>query len=121
MFQDPNTGAFTHPIVYIERGAHEFWPTDLGRVNTIIGGQKYHSPSHDGDGDSFLTNTPINLGEVEAPMSVQGEAPLVLRFNGYWGAFSRETDPPFGPPLHGNWTWPADSSVSWQLPAVLAY
>jgi len=121
MFQDPNTGAFTHPIVYIERGAHEFWPTDLGRVNTIIGGQKYHSPSHDGDGDFFLTNTPINLGEVEAPMSVQGEAPLVLRFNGYWGAFSRETDPPFGPPLHGNWTWPADSSVSWQLPAVLAY
>jgi FG-GAP-like repeat/FG-GAP repeat len=113
MFADPDTGAFTHPIVYIEKGAHEFWPTEHGSVNTIVGGAKYHAPSHDGDGDSFLTNTPINLGEVEAPLSMQGPSPLVLRYNGHWGAYG--DDPPMGPPLHGNWTWPADSSIGWIL------
>jgi len=78
MYRDPDSGEFSHPIVYIERGAHEFWPTEKGHVNTIIGGIAYHSTSHDGDGVSFLTNTPINLGEVEHPLSTQGDTPLVL-------------------------------------------
>jgi hypothetical protein len=29
---------------------------------------------------------------------------LALLFNGRWGKDNKVNEPPYGPPLHGNWT-----------------
>ncbi len=102
--QDPISKEFTHPVVYIEWGAHEFWATEKGFFPFV--------PNHNGDGYSFLTATPPNLGEVEHSLAETNMAKIILRFNGYWGAYG---GPPPGPNLHYQWTYPADSSVRWQL------
>jgi hypothetical protein len=106
MFQDA-AGDFSHPVVYIEYATHEFWPTSEGFVAA--------TPNHDGDGASFLTSTPPNLGEVESPLTEYPQAKVVMRFNGYWGACCIVNKPPPGPALHGEWTWPASSSIGWNL------
>jgi hypothetical protein len=100
MFRDPDTGEFTHPVVYAERGAHELWPTsDSGW---------FGAASHDGAGSHhFLVSTPPNLGEVDYPRSSFPMGVLVLRFNGKWGTYgSMKGDSPQGPPLHDQWTFP---------------
>lgn len=110
---DPVTGFATHPMVYLERGGHEFWPTEKGSY--------YAAPKHDGLGLQILTSTPPNLGEVENPMTEYQTALPILRFNGLWGAYSRSNTPPPGPPLHAQWTWPAGSSIGWLLPTTSPY
>jgi hypothetical protein len=116
MFREvAGTGSFTHPLVYIEKGGHEFWPTESGTLNYIIGGITYRTEVHRGDGQAFLTATPPNMGEVEAPMPNRRGSQFVLLYNGVWGKENRYNDPPHGPPLHGNWTWPAHSSVGWLI------
>lgn len=113
MMRDPSTGKYTHPVVYVEHGGHEFWPTE--------GWTYQDSPNHNGKdtAHSYLTAPPPNLGEVEAPLAEVAEANIVLRYNGRWGAFSRKNDPPQGPALHNGWTWPASSSLRRQLPKDL--
>lgn len=113
LLKDPETGRFDHPVVYVENGAHEFWPTEAWSFQD--------APNHDGDDDahSYLAAAPPNLGEVEAPLAEVAEAPLILRYNGRWGAFSRKNDPPQGPALHDQWTWPASSSIRCLLDARL--
>jgi hypothetical protein len=106
MCEDPDTGEFTHPVVYVERDSHEFWPTHAGYWPG--------APGHEGDGYSFLSSTPPNLGEVEHPMIETDAAPEILQFNGTWGARGGG-GPPHGPPLHKEWVWPEDSSVRWLL------
>jgi hypothetical protein len=106
MFKDAS-GDFSHPVVYIEYGTHEFWPTSEGFVAA--------TPNHDGNGASFLTATPPNLGEVEAPLEEYAQARVLMRFNGFWGACCVANKPPPGPALHNEWTWPASSSVGWTL------
>jgi hypothetical protein len=105
LFQDAD-GNLTHPVVYIEYATHEFWPTTAG--------SKHGVPNHNGDGTSYLTATPPNLGEVEAPLSEYAHAAELMRFNGFWGACCPGVlwAPP-GPTLHKEWTWPASSSVGW--------
>ena len=73
--------------MYVEHGAHEFWPTEAWAFDD--------APNHDGDDAdrSYLAAPPPNLGEVEAPSEV-AEARLVLHYNGRWGAFSHKNDPP---------------------------
>ena len=120
LYRDPDTGEFIHPVVYVEHGGHEFWPSKNWRF--------YGAQEHNGDDteDSYLTATPPNLGEVENPLTETPDAPVILRFNGFWGTYSREghgpafpsNSPPPGPPLHSEWTWPMDSSIRWQLPSV---
>jgi len=114
MYRDPTTAAFTHPVVYIEYGSHEFFPTDAW---------SYHSsPRHDGESRyRYLTEPPPNLGEVEQPMTEVPEAVFILQFNGSWGAFGRRNTPPQGPPLHDNWTWPASSSVRGRIVGRLGF
>jgi hypothetical protein len=113
MFKDPVTGAFTHPVVFVEHGGHEFWPSPSMEFE---GAQR-----HGGDDiqDSYFTATPPNLGEVEHPLAEDPAALLVLRFNGLWGIYSRavgfSNNPPPGPPLHFEWTYPIDSGIRWQL------
>src|SRR5262249_18271295 len=40
MMRDPITGKYTHPVVYVEHGGHEFWPTE--------GWTFLDSPNHNG-------------------------------------------------------------------------
>jgi len=109
MMQDPVTGEYSHPVVYVEHGGHEFWPTERWSMQD--------SPNHNGAdaAHSYLAAPPPNLGEVEAPLAETAEATIVLRYNGRWGAYSRQNDPPQGPALHNGWTWPASSSIRWLL------
>lgn len=101
-----------HVVVYIERDAHEFWPTEAG---STLGANE-----HKGDGRSFVvgypTQRPLNLGEVEAPLSE--EARLIVRFNGRWGDWHRapHNNPPPGPALHTEWGWPAGSPLRRAIP-----
>jgi hypothetical protein len=107
MFRDSVTGEFSHPVVYIENGGHEFYPTEDWNF--------YLAPSHNGKSHNFLTNTPPNLGEVEATLEETAAAGIILKFNGYWGTWSRKNSPPPGPALHKNWTWPESSKIRWEL------
>ena len=114
MFKDPVTGGFTHPVVFVEHGGHEFWPSPFWEF--------YGAQKHGGDdtSDSYLTATPPNLGEVEHPLSEEPFAVAITQFNGYWGTYSRalgfSNNPPPGPPMHYAWTYPTNSSIRWQLP-----
>ena len=107
MFRDSVIGEFSHPVVYIENGGHEFYPTEDWNF--------YLAPSHNGKSHNFLTNTPPNLGEVEATLEETAAAGIILKFNGYWGTWSRKNSPPPGPALHKNWTWPESSKIRWEL------
>lgn len=118
-YKDPDTGAFTHPVVYIERGSHEFWPVPIWSYR---GAQKHGGDDLD---HQYLTSTPPNLGEVENPLLEDPAAMAILQFNGRWGTYSRglgpafpPSSPPPGPPLHYEWTWPAESSIRWQLKGI---
>jgi hypothetical protein len=115
MFKDPVTGEFAHPVVFVEHGGHEFWPSAQWE---IFGAQKHRG---DDTEHSYLTSAPPNLGEVEHPLSEDPAAKIVLQFNGRWGTYSRHLEgifdntPPPGPTLHYEWTWPASSAIRWQL------
>ena len=108
--QDPVTLQFTHPVVYIEYGAHEFYPTEYWKFLL--------APNHDGTDiqHSYFCAVPPNLGEVEHPLLEYEGATLIMQFSGYWGAFSSlKNKPGPGPSLHAQWTYPASSSIGWQL------
>jgi hypothetical protein len=100
LYQDPITHEYCHPVAYVSHGTHELFPSEFWSY--------YGDPNHNGKSYHYLTNTPPNLGEVRWPMTAGPSARVVLRYNGYWGTFSRYNTPPEGPPLHANWTWPAD-------------
>lgn len=106
-YPDLITGEPTHPVVYPEKGSHEFWPTDEWYI---------HSPTDaNGRGLSYLSTTIPNLGEVEHPLREYPLTDFILQYNGYWGCWSRKNSPPPGPTVHTEWTYPASSSVRWRL------
>jgi hypothetical protein len=116
MFQDPWTGEFNHPMVYIEYGSHEFWPTEEGAFcMDIFVGHKC-STKHGGDAYRFLTHSIPNLGEVESASYSTNEAEVILKYNGDWGCRGHNNNPPPGPPLHKSWTWPAKSTLKPKIP-----
>lgn len=114
-YHDPATGEYTHPVVYIEYGTHEFWPSQYWSYWAV--------PAHNGEGSaghSYLPPTPQNLGEVEHPLLETPGAPIILQYNGIWGlhspaVFGQSNPPPPGPPLHKAWQWPWASSIRWLL------
>jgi hypothetical protein len=118
MFKDPVSGEFSHPVVFVEHGGHEFWPSPFWEITA--------AQKHGGDDleHSYLTSPPPNLGEVEHPLSEDPAAKMILQFNGRWGTYSRhlagifQNAPPPGPPLHFEWTWPASSAIRWQLKGI---
>lgn len=108
--QDPNSPTqFTHPIVYIEFGSHEFYPSSFWKY--------LQARNHDGTGGfQYFCAVPPNLGEVEHPLLEYEGANIVMQFNGFWGAYSSmNNEPGPGPSLHAQWTYPADSKIGWQL------
>jgi hypothetical protein len=113
MYKDPVTGEFTHPVVYIENGTHEFFPSPAWSY--------YGAPNHNGDAEHYLTSTPPNLGEVEFPLNEDRATNIILRYNGIWGTFNNNNDPPPGPILHKNWLWPASSSIRWLIKTPLGF
>jgi len=116
MVKDSDTSDYSHPVVFIEHGSHEFWPSPYWSYS--------RAQKHTGDDIEFLSAPPPNLGEVEHPLTETSAALFVLRFNGYWGTYSRgfgpqfPNNPPPGPPLHFEWTWPMDSAIRWQLRGI---
>ena len=100
LFREAGSTEYLHPVVYIEHGAHEFWPTEKWSMA--------QAPNHNGDdlAHNYLTAAPPNLGEVEHPLAETPEALLILRYNGHWGAFNHLNEPPQGPPLHRQWQLP---------------
>jgi hypothetical protein len=96
MYEAPGESLYLHPVVYIEHGGHEFWPTSWGF--------KSWAHNHNGESYQLLTRNVPNLGEVSAPMSA--EAAVITRYTGYWGYRNSSNAPPPGPSLHTEWSWP---------------
>jgi hypothetical protein len=65
------------PVCYLERGAHEWWPTTSDSGCTW-------SASHDGNGPNVQAQNVLNLGEHFAPMN-SDEAKMIAFYNGAWG------------------------------------
>jgi hypothetical protein len=108
LYRESATAPYIHPVVFIEYGGHEFWPSKYWSYPEVY--------AHDGDGEyQYLTATPPNLGEVEFPLSEYPSANLLMRFNGLWGTVNYDNDPPQGPPLHKQWNWPQSSSIRWLI------
>ena len=95
--QDPLTGKYEHPVVFVESGAHEFWPTAKW-------GAQY-APSHAGNDpyNHYLMHNIPNLGEIEHPLS--NDATIIVEYNGYWGNWNKSNDVSPGPVLHSSWNW----------------
>lgn len=93
---NPNT--FEHPIVYVEYGSHEFWPTTRWTV--------YAAPSHAGNdfSHSYLAENIPNLGEIEHPL-FGDEGQILVEFSGRWGASNGLNPSSPGPSLHTTWNW----------------
>jgi hypothetical protein len=85
-----------HPVVYVENGSHEFFPTQAWKF--------YGAPNHNGKGFHYLAATPPNLGEIDHPLSETSMGAVITRYNGYWGTYGFHNTPPQGPPLHSEWT-----------------
>ncbi len=86
---------YSHPVVYVEWGGHEFWPTPTWGYT---GASK-----HNGTGQySYFGVEPVDL-TVDSG-SVPDDVRLVTSFLGYWGA-KGGGGPPQGPILHCQWYW----------------
>ncbi len=96
----PIIPSFQHPVVYVEWGGHEFWPT--------VGWSYTGASKHNGTGQySYFGSSPVDL-TVDNDLPPQDVA-LVTSFAGYWGA-KGGGGPPQGPPLHCQWYWPPDTT-----------
>lgn len=97
---------FTHPVVYLEHGSHEFYPSENWRYGANKGGKRYFTPNHNGDDpESYLAGTPPNLGEVGFPLPDSPAASIILHYNGIWGCYEYYNSNPPGPTLHYEWTY----------------
>jgi hypothetical protein len=119
-FIDAN--GYRHVVVYIERGAHEFWPGPWGHAEIDIGPETIHLNPHNGQGTQYLvpdiTTRPFNAGEVDHPLTAN--ARIVLNYDAYWGCTNTkdlfglgpERRSPIGPAIHCEWKWPTGGSVA---------
>lgn len=109
-----DAAGYKHVVVYVERGAHEFWPGAWGHAQIDAGPITIHLNPHNGQGTSYLVpdvkSRPLNLGEVDRPLT--DDARLTLAFNGHWGCtndhstFEPVRTSPVGPASHCSWKWP---------------
>jgi hypothetical protein len=114
LFKAPTETRYEHPVVYIESGAHEFYPTERWSF--------YGAPKHGGDSFHYLAAAPPNLGEIDHPLAETPAAFAILRFNGLWGTWGNHNTPQPGPPLHLNWQPVAGSpSEKWLSNLVLGF
>jgi hypothetical protein len=92
-----------HPIVYIEKNDHAFWPFTYGGYPGVC--------EHDGGGVRYLPspeNGIFNLGEARQPTGgMNGPAALVMRYSGRWGArYDRYGEVVHGPLSRCQWRFP---------------
>jgi hypothetical protein len=87
--QDPTSQLYEHVVIYAEDGSHEPWPNESGSILT--------TPSHSGNGVSFLPGSVSVVGTPDAPN--KNDEPF-LYFNGKFG------DDPEGIIFHNSWFWP---------------
>jgi len=98
--------SFQHPVVYVEWGGHEFWPTPAWSF--------YGASKHNGLGQySYFGSAPVDVSPGTTP-TTQNDVALVTEFDGYWGSPQPLNNPPEGPPLHCQWFWDP-STTSMQL------
>jgi len=100
-----------HPLVYLQRGSHDFWPTPSGSV----AGER---PKHTGNGAAYLNELNarrINLGELGHPRPDMGDPQgIVLRYAGSWGRNTfRTMRRSFGPPLQCDWQLAPGETSEW--------
>ena len=108
--QDPTTQQYSHPVVFVEAGSHEFWPSSKWSAQ--------YAPSHAGNDPfhHYIAQNIPNLGEIEHPMS--DDAKIITGYNGYWGNWNHDNDVSVGASLHSSWNWyvpnltPIDSKQS---------
>jgi hypothetical protein len=112
---------YKHVVVYIEQGAHEFWPGAWGHASKSAGPLTLNLNPHDGTGPNYVVPAParvLNMGEVGHPLTRAGK--VILPFNGFWGStntkelieFGPTRRSPVGPALHCSWRWPDGSTIS---------
>jgi hypothetical protein len=101
LVQDPATGRYCHPAVYIEHGAHEFWPNPTG--SAVL------APKHTGDAFSFLPDSVQILGSLGRG----NENPVHLPFLYYNGLFG---DDPEAVVLHNTWYWQGERGRAYEIP-----
>lgn len=95
--------SFRHPVVYVEWGGHEFWPTDAWSI--------YAASKHNGTGQySYFGDSPVDITANPNTSSTptipsQPDVALVTLFSGFWGAPQSYNGPPQGPPLHCEYYW----------------
>lgn len=87
--KDPVSSRYEHPVVYVEWGAHEFWPAPCGSFTSV--------PNHNGDGLSFLPDVVQILGTLDDP------EPAHIPFMYYNGKVG---DDPQALLLHRTFYWP---------------
>jgi hypothetical protein len=95
--------SYRHPVVYVEWGGHEFWPTDAWAI--------YAASKHNGTGKySYFGDSPVDItaspnGTNPPTVPSQADIALVTLFAGFWGAPQSYNGPPQGPPLHCEFYW----------------
>jgi hypothetical protein len=103
-FEPPKINiSYRHPVVYVEWGGHEFWPTDAWTI--------YAASKHNGTGKySYFGDSPTDItassnNSVPPTVPSQADVALVTLFAGFWGAPQSNNGPPQGPPLHCEFYW----------------
>lgn len=118
--KDPTTGEFTHIVVFVEEDSHASWPSEYWSYSVSAAGSDWGAPGHGGGGNAYQARNVPNLGEVDHLLS--GDANIILRYNGRWGAYRGQAadeagnDTPPGPALHWEWVWPSDSVIWPKIP-----
>lgn len=109
--------SYQHPVVYVEWGGHEFWPTPNWQ---LVGASKHNGLgqySYFGSAPTDLTIDRQSLPAGFTHLMIPEDVALVTTFAGYWGPKGGSGPPP-GPPLHVEWYWDPDPNVT--PPALLS-
>ena len=115
--------SYQHPVVYVEYGGHEFWPSTswgyYGASKHNGTGQYSYFASHPVDltPDTKTTTTSVNGRRLPLLQPLPTDVMLVTSFAGYRGA-QGGGGPPQGPPLHTQWYWDPKTTPADLLAAI---
>jgi hypothetical protein len=115
---------YRHVVVYVERGAHEYWPGAWGRAWIDVAPYvTIDINPHNGRGMGWLVpdvgDRPLNWGEVEHPLVA--DARVALGYDGFWGCTNNSSDwfglapsrrSPTAFSIHCEWRWPDRSAIA---------
>jgi len=100
-----------HPLVYLQKGSHDFWPTPFGSLEGEL-------PDHSGTGISYLNDLSkrhINLGELLHPLTnTEDPQGIIVRYSGIWGKNPfRAMRRSYGPALQCAWQLAPGEKSEW--------